>query len=634
LKLEANQVLIDSISTELKQTNQKLVEALQTRTNVIYGVSHELRNPLNSILGNVELVYSNLCEGRNKEQLKTAMQSGKLLLYLINNLLDAAKVEYTGLAITPASTEMKPFLDHLWLTTKILIERNNLVGRLYISKKFPKLLNIDSHRIMQVAYNLVGNAVKFTRKGYVHMLISWVPVREGEGDSVLKPITNYNDTCNDDTEETCYSFDEDSFDDGCRHKLPKISTPTKSIKGIEHSGSWQSNFEKYRTQKPGSSKPSSMNLNETLAENEEGMLKIEIIDSGCGMTKAELKELFKKFTQVGEENERKLGSGLGLWISKHLCVEMQGELKAFSKAGLGSTFIATAKAKIPRVSVSEEFTALPETLNNLEEEHKSLNVLIVDDSSEQVVEDLKKYAINISSICRCTNEAFNLFKQKERKCDVIVLSLKNDWQHFVMKVREWEREHQQHPISIAVILDSGSKFLRRSEFVQEESIFVVTKANLSEYTRLIQNLVQAKIKRWSSQPELFKREEEPLKIHMLVVDDDCFNRKLLGDFLLNNGIRCTFATNGEDAVEKVMLEHETLNLILMDCGMPVLDGFQATERINKFFEENNIPPVKIVGVTANVGPEYYKKCIHSGMTNVLVKPINFQIFKHLIRQYE
>ena len=68
-----------------------------------------------------------------------------------------------------------------------------------------------------------------------------------------------------------------------------------------------------------------------------------MIDSGTGISPEKLPDLFKKFSQVGSDSEKQLGTGLGLWISKHLCNKMGGSLEAFSNGKNGSNFVATFK---------------------------------------------------------------------------------------------------------------------------------------------------------------------------------------------------------------------------------------------------------------------------------------------------
>ena len=78
--------------------------------------------------------------------------------------------------------------------------------------------------------------------------------------------------------------------------------------------------------------------------NQRGYLKIEVIDSGCGIPSDQFKNLFQKFGQVGTGSQKRLGSGLGLWISKAICTKMQGSLEVYSEPDKGSVFIALIKS--------------------------------------------------------------------------------------------------------------------------------------------------------------------------------------------------------------------------------------------------------------------------------------------------
>ena len=80
-------------------------------------------------------------------------------------------------------------------------------------------------------------------------------------------------------------------------------------------------------------------------DDTEHYLKIEIIDSGCGIRPEYSEEIFKKFTQVGTETQNRLGAGLGLWIAKNICEKMNGELKFHSIENRGTIFVALVKCE-------------------------------------------------------------------------------------------------------------------------------------------------------------------------------------------------------------------------------------------------------------------------------------------------
>ncbi len=119
--------------------------------------------------------------------------------------------------------------------------------------------------------------------------------------------------------------------------------------------------------------------------------------------------------------------------------------------------------------------------------------------------------------------------------------------------------------------------------------------------------------------------------HVLLVEDYEPNVVVAGYFLEDFG--CTFdvAQNGMDALEKA---HKTrYNAILMDVQMPVMDGYTATAHIRKFEQENNLPRVAIIGMTANALVGDREKCIESGMDDYISKPFSPDDLKNKLYTY-
>ena len=96
------------------------------------------------------------------------------------------------------------------------------------------------------------------------------------------------------------------------------------------------------------------------------------------------------------------------------------------------------------------------------------------------------------------------------------------------------------------------------------------------------------------------------------------------------GFELDFAENGQEAVNKFM--HVTYDIILMDCMMPVMDGFQATKKIREIEKETGEKPVVIVALTANVGEDDKKKCFDSGMNDFVAKPIKREAIEEVLNR--
>jgi len=288
--------------------------ALDQQKNFMYSFSHEMRNPMNSLLGNLELVLmSQQIEPDIREMINTAKTCGILLLNLINTVLDAGKLGIGKLEVKPVPTRIHDTLQRLWAMSHDLISRKGLKSYLKISKQVAPKLMLDAHRITQILLNLIGNAVKFTERGSISVSVSWMDSIEITEES-FQPIPY------DDESEGIFEKDDNLY--AVNRTRGNIFPNNKNF--ILSGSTKDFNLE-------GVAQPNSIT---------KGILKIIIKDTGCGMSKEELSKLFKKFSQVGQDNSKKqLGTGLGLYISKELCVNMGGEIRAYSKPGIGSTFI-------------------------------------------------------------------------------------------------------------------------------------------------------------------------------------------------------------------------------------------------------------------------------------------------------
>ena len=126
-------------------------------------------------------------------------------------------------------------------------------------------------------------------------------------------------------------------------------------------------------------------------------------------------------------------------------------------------------------------------------------------------------------------------------------------------------------------------------------------------------------------------------LHVLVVEDNGTNRKLIAAQLEKLGCRCTMASDGEEAL--AALEQEPLpDVILMDCDMPVLDGWEATRRIRGWAGEpsattlqRHASAIPIVALTAATLPEERNRCFEVGMNRYLAKPIKLAHLQHVLQ---
>ncbi len=134
------------------------------------------------------------------------------------------------------------------------------------------------------------------------------------------------------------------------------------------------------------------------------------------------------------------------------------------------------------------------------------------------------------------------------------------------------------------------------------------------------------LKKW-----LRKKEDAPqIDFHVLIVDDNPINRKVVEEICKRLKWLPHTANDGSQAV--TMLEEKEYDLVLMDCQMPVMDGYEATREIRKKNSKIKNHAVPIIAVTANTNPENKAKCIEAGMDDFISKPIKLEILEQLIQK--
>lgn len=233
--------------TEQVQVTEQLREVDRLKSEFLASMSHELRTPLNSIIGYAEVILDGIDGPINEdinEDVSAIYSSGKLLLSLINDILDLAKIEAGQLALDQDAIEVKGFLENVADTSRILLKDKPVELLISHEEDVPAIVG-DRLRLQQILNNLISNAAKFTEEGSVTIRSS----------------------------------------------------------------------------------------------RDNGMVKLEVIDTGHGIRAEQLDLIFERFRQADQSSTRRAGgTGLGLAITKQLVEMHGGKIGVHSQQGVGSTF--------------------------------------------------------------------------------------------------------------------------------------------------------------------------------------------------------------------------------------------------------------------------------------------------------
>ena len=184
-------IKMEELRTQLMAREQAALEASRLKSEFLRNVSHELRTPLAGLLGMADaLLDDGNLTNEQRSCVDTIRESGKLLLLVLNDILDFSKVEAGKLELESTSFNLFDLFHHVDAMTQPTAKSKDIALITELNSSLPKYLIGDSGRLQQILINLVGNAVKFTKEGWVHIKVGGDRV----GDGSFKLVFTVEDT--------------------------------------------------------------------------------------------------------------------------------------------------------------------------------------------------------------------------------------------------------------------------------------------------------------------------------------------------------------------------------------------------------------------------------------------------------
>ncbi|MBF0265054.1 MAG: response regulator [Gammaproteobacteria bacterium] len=375
-----------------------------------------------------------------------------------------------------------------------------------------------------------------------------------------------------------------------------------------------------------------------------------VSDTGIGIPKEKLSLLFQEFTQVDASTTRKYGgTGLGLSIAKRLSELMGGGVEVSSEEGKGSCFSFNII-----VNIANQTESIVPAINM-----EDLKVLIVEDNATnrdvlrthienwgaQVAE--AEDAHSALSLCQLqkqhrTHPHFDiaLIDMQMPGIDGIELSQQirknkdyNSMRLIMMTSANKRGDAKKYaelgfdayftkPIlaadlfnTFAVIIEGGNAFEQASPLITSHYIHSLNKPEKSINSP-----------KWQDNSE---------NIRILLVEDNRVNQLVAKGFLSKLGLNCDLAANGKEAIESLLQApaESTYDLILMDCQMPEMDGYEATKQIRAGKAGSKNTDITIVAMTANAMKGDKEKCFDAGMNEYISKPVSKDKLSHILNQW-
>ncbi|KAA5839976.1 response regulator [Pseudomonas chlororaphis] len=490
---------LKAINDRLSQSNEELevarstaLDMAQARAAFLANMSHEIRTPLNGLLGMIALSLDSPLNAEQRQQLSIAHDSGKVLVELLNDILDMSKFDAGQLEL-----ERIPFdLGVLVEDTANLLSQNaapSVELACLIEPEFPALVLGDPTRVRQIVSNLLSNALKFTRFGRVDVRLR-------------------------------------TFEDGVR---------------------------------------------------------IEVCDTGIGIAREAQVKIFQPYTQAGAGITRQYGgTGLGLALTYNLCEAMQGRLSISSEVGFGSQFCAD----------------LPLPCHTPASPPPPLHGQVLAITSES------------SGLAELLSVQLPFWGLEYRRCDLDESLLGQEPDLLITDCPECLFGLRPSIGAPILLVTAYGSFLPS----EEASALAPLQQQARPLARnaLYQTLRRALLAETAVINETQLETLAPLRrAFILLVEDNPVNQLVAKGMLSKLGCEVTVASQGAEALD--VLEHQHFDLVLMDCNMPVMDGYEASRQIRR---SGRWPDLPIVALTANAMPEERERCRAAGMSDYLSKP--------------
>jgi PAS domain S-box-containing protein len=351
-----------------------------------------------------------------------------------------------------------------------------------------------------------------------------------------------------------------------------------------------------------------------------------IRDTGIGIPRERAQALFSPFVQADVSTTRKYGgTGLGLAISKHLVEMMGGQIGFESEEGRGSEFHFTA--------VFEKLHALPAPDGDHSNDLRGVKVLVLDDreSNRQVVSTLLASWGCESSEASDGSSAFMQLHQRAESGDpfAVVLVDKNlaqeDGEEIASRITADPCLGGTGVILMAPFgTPTSSRFSSITKPVMEARLYEAVSGELGRRSNV--EPVAMPLRPLQPSPQM-----QPVGLRLLVAEDNAVNQMVLVAMLRRLGFAADLVVNGAEAIRAVQMAD--YDLVLMDCEMPEIDGYEATRRIRNPGTGAVNSKVPIVAVTANAMPGDRDRCLRNGMDDYLSKPIEPEALSRVLSRW-
>lgn len=356
-------------------------------------------------------------------------------------------------------------------------------------------------------------------------------------------------------------------------------------------------------------------------------LKASVKDTGIGIPQDKQAMLFESFTQADSSTTREYGgTGLGLTIAKQLCELMGGSISLESQPGVGTTFYV--ELYVGKGEPDDLFSIGCSVYSS-----KRVSLWLANKTLENVLtSQLSKWGAKVSKIADAQSLISKIHRQEE-DLDLIIIDQILVNQHRAKLQSELLSKLPSLTTKVVIL---SSHNVRITEFEDNDSTDIAQLHKPVSPNELIFSGSRLLLSTDVELPsEVFSQDphDEALNMYkgsrIMVVDDVYINREVVAGILEPHELDIMMVENGRHCIDVLssLPEGEEPLLVLMDCEMPVMDGFETTDRIRSGEAGERYTDLSILAMTAGAMAGDRDKCIAMGMNDYITKPVDVQVLK-------
>jgi signal transduction histidine kinase/DNA-binding response OmpR family regulator/CHASE3 domain sensor protein len=566
--LEEKNQMIEERNIEIQRKARELEISARYKSEFLANMSHELRTPLNSILLLARLMADNKNKNLDDDQIEYARvieKSGQGLLALIDEILDLSKIEAGKMIMDFQRVALREITNDIQALFNPVAHEKNIGFNINISQEVPSHVETDKLRLEQILKNLISNAIKFTSKGQVDLIVN-------------------------------------------------------------------------------------------KAAHDDNAVVFTVRDTGIGIHKDKHSLIFEAFQQADGSTRRQFGgTGLGLSISRELARLLGGTIEVKSEPGRGSEFTLT----IPSLKPTYKQQAQPEPQPAQKAALEEKSVLVTQDDTSMkmtqvlqriesvltkepkkvlIVEENPAHAralfyflenFNIESEIKSrTEESIDALLQKETTC--VIHDMSGEDGDLYASLEKIKGTPGLENLPIIIFTSKSLSKLEEGKMKQYVNSIIIKTAH--SYQRILDEvslfLHLSQNKNYAERYHDMARLTEVLKDKkVMIADDDVRNIFSLSKVLESAGMDVISATDGREALEQLKNDPQ-VDIVLMDMMMPEMDGYETMKTIRSMPGLSKLP---IIAVTAKAMADDRQKCISSGASDYITKPVDKDQLMSLLR---